>query len=394
MKQQTVLSNCASAGDFHRKSLLGFSRQAISKWERGESVPDVDNAIRLGRLYGISLDELFGVKPEYERELDEEAEAEAGLEPESGLEAEERLSYEEAVEDGGAVCGADCAAEGGESLVINARANVLLRAAEVEQVSVDISGPEKEIAQCSVRREEGTLIIETPEAKRRFAFIGEGRPKMLIKALLPARMKNIEVSLKGGELKIEGAEASGINAKTGGGDVTANRCTAKRFEIKTGGGDIEAEDIRARIAQLVTGGGEISARGLEIAENASVATGGGDIGLECTAKGVEVRSGGGDLSLSLAASSVDVKTGGGDIKLKCAGAEDIEVKTGGGDIEMTFSGCGGASVDLACGGGTAALIAGDEVVARGRRVQAVTGGGKANVTARSGGGDIKAVVLE
>ncbi len=39
---------------------LGFSRQAISKWERGESVPDTDTLIILSRLYGVSLDELVG----------------------------------------------------------------------------------------------------------------------------------------------------------------------------------------------------------------------------------------------------------------------------------------------------------------------------------------------
>ena len=39
---------------------LGLSRQAISKWERGESSPDTDNLIALAELYGISLDELLG----------------------------------------------------------------------------------------------------------------------------------------------------------------------------------------------------------------------------------------------------------------------------------------------------------------------------------------------
>ena len=42
---------------------LGLSRQAISKWERGESSPDTDNLIALAELYGISLDELLGNEP-------------------------------------------------------------------------------------------------------------------------------------------------------------------------------------------------------------------------------------------------------------------------------------------------------------------------------------------
>ena len=43
---------------------LGVSRQAISKWERGEASPDTDNLIELARIYGISLDELLGLKKE------------------------------------------------------------------------------------------------------------------------------------------------------------------------------------------------------------------------------------------------------------------------------------------------------------------------------------------
>lgn len=38
---------------------IGVSRQAISKWERGESSPDTDNLIALARLYGITIDELI-----------------------------------------------------------------------------------------------------------------------------------------------------------------------------------------------------------------------------------------------------------------------------------------------------------------------------------------------
>ncbi len=38
---------------------IGVSRQAISKWERGESSPDTDNLIALARLYNITIDELI-----------------------------------------------------------------------------------------------------------------------------------------------------------------------------------------------------------------------------------------------------------------------------------------------------------------------------------------------
>ena len=38
---------------------LNISRQAISKWELGESVPDTNNMMQLSKLYGKSLDNLL-----------------------------------------------------------------------------------------------------------------------------------------------------------------------------------------------------------------------------------------------------------------------------------------------------------------------------------------------
>ena len=38
---------------------LGVSRQTISKWETGETLPDIRQAKRLSILYGLSLDELI-----------------------------------------------------------------------------------------------------------------------------------------------------------------------------------------------------------------------------------------------------------------------------------------------------------------------------------------------
>ncbi len=40
-------------------NMLGVSRQAVSKWERGEASPDTDNLIALSKLYHVSLDELL-----------------------------------------------------------------------------------------------------------------------------------------------------------------------------------------------------------------------------------------------------------------------------------------------------------------------------------------------
>lgn len=38
---------------------INISRQAISNWENGKSLPDIDNIILLSELYGITVDELL-----------------------------------------------------------------------------------------------------------------------------------------------------------------------------------------------------------------------------------------------------------------------------------------------------------------------------------------------
>jgi len=38
---------------------IGVSRQAVSKWERGEASPDTDNLIALSEVYNVTLDELI-----------------------------------------------------------------------------------------------------------------------------------------------------------------------------------------------------------------------------------------------------------------------------------------------------------------------------------------------
>lgn len=42
----------------------GVSRQAVSKWEAGQSQPDMDKLVRLSTLFGVSLDELISGKSE------------------------------------------------------------------------------------------------------------------------------------------------------------------------------------------------------------------------------------------------------------------------------------------------------------------------------------------
>lgn len=41
---------------------INISRQAYAKWERGDTIPDVEKCSRLAELYGVSMDSLIKTK--------------------------------------------------------------------------------------------------------------------------------------------------------------------------------------------------------------------------------------------------------------------------------------------------------------------------------------------
>ena len=45
---------------------LGITRQSVSKWESGASVPELAKLIAIADLFGVSLDYLMGRKDERE----------------------------------------------------------------------------------------------------------------------------------------------------------------------------------------------------------------------------------------------------------------------------------------------------------------------------------------
>lgn len=47
--------------------LVGVSRQAVTKWENNQTVPNSNNLITLASIYGVSLDELVTEKQEEEK---------------------------------------------------------------------------------------------------------------------------------------------------------------------------------------------------------------------------------------------------------------------------------------------------------------------------------------
>lgn len=40
---------------------IGVSRQAVSKWESGDTTPDIYNCMSLANFFGITIDELVGI---------------------------------------------------------------------------------------------------------------------------------------------------------------------------------------------------------------------------------------------------------------------------------------------------------------------------------------------
>lgn len=81
---------------------LGVSRQAVSKWERAESLPDTDNLIALAALYGLTLDELLWREAaESDSQVSQPASDAAGTAETSGTSAGEGYSQgkPDAVED-------------------------------------------------------------------------------------------------------------------------------------------------------------------------------------------------------------------------------------------------------------------------------------------------------
>ena len=49
---------------------IGVSRQAVAKWESGETMPDMFNCMALSKLYNVSLDDLVSYRPDENDGLD------------------------------------------------------------------------------------------------------------------------------------------------------------------------------------------------------------------------------------------------------------------------------------------------------------------------------------
>ncbi len=61
-KKLTALRKHNSLSQEALAEKIGVSRQAISKWERGEASPDTENLLLLSNIYSVSIDDLLGDK--------------------------------------------------------------------------------------------------------------------------------------------------------------------------------------------------------------------------------------------------------------------------------------------------------------------------------------------
>lgn len=85
IKQGEYLKKLRTENNLSQEKLgekLGLSRQSISKWEQGNAVPDIENIMKLAKLYNVSVDSILnGEEDKKEEILKEENAPEKSIEP-------------------------------------------------------------------------------------------------------------------------------------------------------------------------------------------------------------------------------------------------------------------------------------------------------------------------
>lgn len=393
---------------------LGISRQAVSKWERAESGPDVDNAILLSRLYNISLDELFNNKPEYERELDmmePDPIGETEDEPQETAEeaaTEEPDNNEEAAEEPDIVIEHTTSTEHSFTIDLDNGAPTL---DGIDEIFRKASAFSKDVVN-SANALAKDAKEAAREARRAAREAGDEAREAAREARWEARSEaynNEETAIPADAQRITDASYEGIrrlvcNARANlriigtDGDICAVSCSGPEKErercfVYTVGDTlhIETEEAKRRFFFNVSG---------PIKLNVNVCMP-DSLGIEANLKG-------GDLRVENAVTdALSAKTGGGDIEVVGCSADQMSLKTGGGDVSVSDTSAQRA--EIVCGGGdieaegldTAALLTvqtggGDvKLIGSAKCVEATTGGGDVEldmnaegIKARSGGGDL------
>ena len=71
---------------------LDVSRQAVSKWESGQAMPDLDRVVRMSEMFGVSTDSLLRDIPEPDRSVQEAVRAVTMEEAEAFLSLKETMA--------------------------------------------------------------------------------------------------------------------------------------------------------------------------------------------------------------------------------------------------------------------------------------------------------------
>lgn len=54
-----LMRNCKGISQEEIAGIIGISRQAYAKWEKGETVPDIEKSAKLAQFYGTTIDDLL-----------------------------------------------------------------------------------------------------------------------------------------------------------------------------------------------------------------------------------------------------------------------------------------------------------------------------------------------
>jgi len=85
IKQGEYLKKLRTENNLSQEKLgekLGLSRQSISKWEQGNAVPDIENIMKLAKLYNVSVDSILnGEEDKKEETAKQENAPEKSIEP-------------------------------------------------------------------------------------------------------------------------------------------------------------------------------------------------------------------------------------------------------------------------------------------------------------------------
>ncbi|MCR5809767.1 MAG: helix-turn-helix domain-containing protein [Clostridiales bacterium] len=336
-------------------SALGVSRQAVSKWERAESSPEVDNIILLSRIYGMTVDELIGELAPQDG-MDEPLVGRSAPEPAETVSEEAQEKQFSPVDE--LICD------------LRGTSNLELVGSEDGSFSVEVNGTDEEKERIHVSVEGGAVRIEQERSDRFGFLIITNRKVPEIKVNLPGRITKIETKQRAGKLKAFRVEAGSFESKTGGGSIAIENCRVDELQLMTGGGSVSMTRTKAVNVSAKTGGGTVSAEGLDCEEKLLVRTDGGRIGVFARAAYTEAASGGGGVSLTLIS------------------PKEVKAMTGGGGVSVILKKVSGVNACLSTGGGRSQLTWMGETIASGRKVDTTVGDGSVLVEAKSGGGGV------